>query len=257
MNRRRILGAVAIAGALGAGAVAGLFLGIPGLSGAQSPGPTPSSNSPPLPHKAIRPIGPFGAGSLDVAARALGMTAADLETALGNGQSLAAVAKSKNVDVQKVIDALTQDATSRIDAAVKAGKITQARADTARQNLATRITDFVNRTRVEGRPGVTSTVPPGWGPKLRGGLGVGIRPSLDVAARALGMTAADLKTALGNGQSLAAVAKSKNVDVQKVIAARLTDFVNRTFPAKGRRPGWGPGGGPDGGPGVSRTSFAA
>src|SRR2546421_11266960 len=138
---------------------------------------------------------------------------------------------------------------------------------------------------MEKHPGVTSTVEPGWGPRFGGGFRAGARPSLDVAARALGMTAADLKTALGNGQSLAAVAMSKNVDVQKVIdaltqdatsridaavkagkitqaqadtarqnlATRITDFVNRTFPAKGRRPGWGPGGGP----GVTRTSFAA
>ena len=146
MHRRTILGAIAVTGALGAGAVAGLFLGTPGLSGAQTPSPTPSSSSSPLPHKAVGRHGPFGRVSLDAAARALGMTAADLKTALGNGQSLAAVAKSRNVDVQKVIDALTQDATSRIDAAVKAGKITQAQADTARQNLAARITDLVNRT---------------------------------------------------------------------------------------------------------------
>ena len=146
MNRSRILGAVAVAGALGAGTVAGLFLGTPGLSGAQTPGPTPSSSSSPWPHKAMGHHGPSGRASLDVAARALGMSTADLKTALGNGQSLAAVAKSKNVDVQKVIDALTQDATSRIDAAVKAGTITQAQADTAKQNLAARIADFVNRT---------------------------------------------------------------------------------------------------------------
>ena len=146
MNRSRILGAVAVASALGAGTVAGLFLGTPGLSGAQTPSPTPSSSSSPLPHKAIGRHGPFARPSLDAAAGALGMTTADLETALGNGQSLAAVAKSRNVDVQKVIDALTRDATSRIDAAVKAGKITQAQADTAKQNLPARITAFVNRT---------------------------------------------------------------------------------------------------------------
>ena len=44
-----------------------------------------------------------------VVAKAIGITETELNTALQGGQSVAAVAKAHNVDVQKVIDALVAD----------------------------------------------------------------------------------------------------------------------------------------------------
>jgi hypothetical protein len=107
-----------------------------------------------------------------VVAKALGMSTADLKTALAKGQSIADVAKAKNVDVQKVVDALTQDANSRVDAAVKAGKITQARADAMKQDLASRISAFVDRT-FPGRSPWSRR-----GPGFRGSGGGSARPAL-------------------------------------------------------------------------------
>jgi hypothetical protein len=64
-----------------------------------------------------RPGGPIraflGAG-LDTAAKALGMSTADLRTALGGGSSIADVAKQKGVDVDKVIDALVAEAKAKV-----------------------------------------------------------------------------------------------------------------------------------------------
>jgi hypothetical protein len=110
----------------------------------------------------------------------------------------------------------------------------------------------------------------------------------DAAAKAIGITTADLKTAVLGGQSLADVAKAHNVDPQKVIDAlvastkaqeaahprpngaaaptdaqitqRITAIVNGTLPkmgggfGHGRGPG-GPGqwGGPGGAPGAPGT----
>src|SRR2546427_6985395 len=115
MSHRKLLAGVAVIAALGAGAPIGLVLGVPTLSGAQtSPAPGPV------------PVGPgFGlrAGvSLGVAAKDLNMTVADLKKALQGGQSIAALARSKNVDPQTIINDLVTDATTRVDAAVSSGK---------------------------------------------------------------------------------------------------------------------------------------
>ena len=77
--------------------------------------------------------GPGGldADDLTAAAGALGMTEADLTTALQGGQTVAAVATSKGVDLQKVIDAIVASDKAEIAAAVTAGTMTQAQADAA------------------------------------------------------------------------------------------------------------------------------
>ncbi len=55
-----------------------------------------------------------GGAGLDAAATALGMTPAELRTELESGKTIAQVATAKSVDVQKVIDALVAEATTRI-----------------------------------------------------------------------------------------------------------------------------------------------
>ena len=87
-----------------------------------------------------------------VVATALGISEADLTTALQSGKSLADVAAANNVDVQKVIDALVADARTEIAADVTAGTLTQAQADTQLANVVQRITDRVNHAG-KGGPG--------------------------------------------------------------------------------------------------------
>jgi len=79
-----------------------------------------------------------------VAAKAIGISEDDLTAAVKGGQTLAAVAKAHNVDPQKVIDALVADEQGEIDAALKAGDITQAQADQRRSGVVAHITDRVN-----------------------------------------------------------------------------------------------------------------
>jgi hypothetical protein len=81
-----------------------------------------------------------------VVAKAIGISEADLLTALQGGQTVAAVAKAHNVDLQVVIDALVADGQSELDAAVKAGTMTQAQADAEKANLTQRATDQANGT---------------------------------------------------------------------------------------------------------------
>jgi hypothetical protein len=71
----------------------------------------------------------FGLRDLSAAAKVLGLTNAELKTALAADKSLADIAQEKNIDVQKVIDAQKTAITDGINQAVKDGKLTQAEAD--------------------------------------------------------------------------------------------------------------------------------
>jgi hypothetical protein len=91
--------------------------------------------------------GPGGIhGGLDAAADYLGMTDAQLHTALESGKTLAQVAKSKGKSVDGLVNALVSDAKEHLAAAVKAGHLTQAEANRIQSGLKARITDLVNRT---------------------------------------------------------------------------------------------------------------
>jgi hypothetical protein len=74
------------------------------------------------------------------------MTPAELKTALQGGQSIAALAKAKNVDPQKIVNDVVADATTRIDAAASSGKVTSDQATKMKAGLTARITAFVNGT---------------------------------------------------------------------------------------------------------------
>src|SRR5207253_11262760 len=84
-------------------------------------------------------------GSLDSVAKALGITTDQLQSDLQNGQSIADIAKAKNVDLNTIVDELVKEAQSRFDDAVKNGKLTQDQADRFEARLKERITDFLNR----------------------------------------------------------------------------------------------------------------
>jgi hypothetical protein len=107
---------------------------------------------------------PDGA-ALGAAAKALGMSESDLLTQLRSGKSLAAVAKDKGVDVQKVVDALVAEAKQRLAEAVKNGRLTQAQADQRLKDLTARITAKVNATRPDGPGRFGRFAPGGRGPQ--------------------------------------------------------------------------------------------
>jgi len=86
------------------------------------------------------------------AAAYLGTTEADLETKIRAGQTLAQIANAtpgKSRD--GLVSALVADATTKIDAAQKAGTITADQATQLKSNLATRIAQFVDSTERRGR----------------------------------------------------------------------------------------------------------
>jgi len=101
--------------------------------------------------------------ALDPVAKALGITPDELQTDLRNGQSIADIAKAKNVDLNTIVDELVKEAQSRFDDAVKSGKLTQDQADRFEARLKERITDMLNHGLPQGRGG--------FGFRFRGGPG--------------------------------------------------------------------------------------
>lgn len=89
-------------------------------------------------------FGHHGGPGLDAAAKYLGLTEAQLDTQLESGKTLAEVAKAQDKSVDGLIAALKADAKQKLDAAVKAGRLTQARETRILADLDQRIGDFVN-----------------------------------------------------------------------------------------------------------------
>ena len=89
-------------------------------------------------------FGHHGGPGLDAAAKNLGLTEAKLRTEIESGKTLAQVAKAQDKSVDGLIAALKADAKQKLDAAVKAGRLTQAQETRMLADLDQRLGDFVN-----------------------------------------------------------------------------------------------------------------
>ena len=89
-------------------------------------------------------FGHHGPASLEAAAKYLGLTEAELRTQLEAGKTLAEIAKAQGKTVDGLEKALTADAKAKLDAAVKAGTITQAQADELLKRTTDHLDDLVN-----------------------------------------------------------------------------------------------------------------
>ena len=124
------------------------------------------------------------------------------------------VAKRLNVTPDQLKAALKGAASDQIDAAVKAGKLTQAQGDALKQRLEQGQLPFFG-------------VGPRLAPGLRHGFGfgfgfAGLRSVADAAASYLGLTQADLLTQLASGKSLAQIASDNGKTVDGLKTA-ITD----------------------------------
>ena len=185
MLGRRFTIPLVITASVVVGGTAGALLGVPVLSGASTNSTTNAANAPgPAAAPGVR-SGP--SALLDAAAKALNLTSDELRNRLSDGKTtIAGIAKEKNIDINTVIDAIAAADRQRIE-------------------------DFVNNPLPARDHG------PGRGFGRGPGKAFGADDKLDAAAKALGITTDDLKSALRDGKSIADVAKDKNVDVNKVI----------------------------------------
>jgi hypothetical protein len=81
---------------------------------------------------------------LEAAAAYLGMTEANLRTALGNGRTLAQLARARGKSVNGLVTAMTKAATAELAEAVESGRLTDAQRDRIVSGLKERITRLVN-----------------------------------------------------------------------------------------------------------------
>lgn len=171
---------VAIA-AFGVAAVAAHPNGMPGMGGGQ------------------------GVNSLTVIAEALGMEEADVLTALQGGQTVAALAEEKGVELTTIVDALVA-AHAEHNAAML---------ETFREH----ITAQLNGSTTFGMGG-------GFGMGNGFGMGDGFMGRgnnfATVIAEALGIEQTELLTALQNGQTVAELAEEKGVELTVVVDALVT-----------------------------------
>lgn len=210
--------------------------------------------------------GRFGGSPADrteddqVIATAIGISTTQLQTELQGGKTIAQVAQTHGVAVDKVVSAMVAAETKEIDQRVTAGQETQAQATQEKANLQQRVTDEVNGT--GHGPG---------GPGRHGGMQA---EDQQLVAAAIGITTAQLQTELQSGKTIAQVAQAHGVSVDAVISKwvasenqeidqrlaagqvtqaqadqmktatqqRVTDEVNGTHPAMpaGGRPGGPP-----------------
>ncbi|MEO5632372.1 hypothetical protein [Gaiella sp.] len=84
------------------------------------------------------------------AATYLGLTEAELRAELESGKSLAEVAKAEGKSVAGLKAKLRADLESKLDAAVKAGRITKAQADEIRARTSERLDDMIEAKRGAG-----------------------------------------------------------------------------------------------------------
>jgi hypothetical protein len=151
---------------------------------------------------------PAGGGPPAAAAIAsyLGLSSADLKADLQSGKTLAQIAVAQGKTVAGLEAAIVADAKTHLDADVTAGTLTSTQEATMLANLQSHVDDMVN-----------STGPPAGG---KGGPG---GPASAAIADYLGLTAAQLRTDLQNGQTPAQVATAQGKTVAGLEAAIVAD----------------------------------
>jgi microcompartment protein CcmK/EutM len=139
---------------------------------------------------------------IDVAADQLGMTRDELLAQISAGRSIAQIAESKNVPLDKIIDAFLAPRQTKLDAAVTAGKLTQEEEDALLVLARGRVERALSKERA---------------PSL-----------LYVASDQLGMTQDELVTKLRAGQTLRQVIEANGkVTVDQVVAAFVAGYDER------------------------------
>jgi hypothetical protein len=201
---------------LGAAAINGAFAAPSDATALAATTPTPAAQTAAPKPKAIPPGGARfrGPGFTAPIAQFLGMSDADLHTALMNGQTLAQIAQAHGKSAADLKTFLTNELKTRLDKAVSDGKITSQQETTMLNNATARFDQLINATLQ--RPG------PGPGRGFRGGWAGG--PYQSTIAKALGMSEADVRTELMNGKTYAQIAQEHGktaADLENAIITSL------------------------------------
>ncbi len=201
---------------------AAAVLGVAGLGAANAQGPVGPGGGMPGGFAFGPPLVCSTTNYTDIAAKALGIDSTALRQALVGGKTLEEIATSKQVAIKTVEDALAAAQKADLDQAAKDGLIPQ--------DIYTQIKANTDQAPTNATPEADANQ--AGGPNRRPAIGFAVRflavpdhnivNPLVVAAKAIGISCADLGKAVQSGQSIAQVAISKNVQVQTVIDAVLS-----------------------------------
>jgi hypothetical protein len=150
---------------------------------------------------------------LDEAASILGTDKQALEKELQGGKSLVEVAKEKGISEADLTAKLLDLRKSKIDEAVKSGRLDAAKADKFKQQMAEHLTFMLNQ---KGLPSGHEQ----HGKKSHSGL----RPDYEKLAGTLGMTKDQLKSELKGGKSLTEIAAAKGISKDQLIETIKTQL---------------------------------
>lgn len=146
----------------------------------------------------------IGAGAALAVIGAGGAVAATHGSPLGDSRSIIDdAAKELGVESQKLEDALETALSNRVDEAVAAGRLTEEQGEAMKERIRSGQAPLLG---LRGGPG---------GHERHHHLGV----QLDAAAGFLGLTAAELRERLAEGDSLAEIAKAEGKSVDGLVAA--------------------------------------
>ncbi|MBA3468698.1 MAG: hypothetical protein H0T53_03540 [Herpetosiphonaceae bacterium] len=157
-----------------------------------------------------------GRGGLDMisaTADVTGLSVTEVQQAHQAGKTFAAIAEENGKTADDVIKATVANAKTRLDAAVAAGTLTQAQADTQLALVTEQATEQVNHVGMPGGPD---------GGRGRGGRHGGL-DLIGTTAEVTGLTIDEVRAELAAGRSLAQVAQDNGKTVDDVIAALETN----------------------------------
>jgi len=145
---------------------------------------------------------------ITVVAEQTGLTEQDILTQVRDGATLAEIITANGGDVDAVIAAVVEEATTRINTAVSESRITQERADEMLANLQENVTSAINGEFQVGRGGG------------RGGRD-GMWAVLDLVVEQTGLTREEVRTQLQAGATVAEILTANDVDVAAFIDSAI------------------------------------
>jgi uncharacterized protein (DUF433 family) len=205
MKMTQILATATVAAVLGTGGVA--------IAGATTSGSTtPAAASAPAPANRKGVIKANATEALALAAKTIGVSAADLVKDLAQGKSIAEVATAHNVQPSTVINALVTAANAKVTAALNAHKITPERADKIKARIPTVVANFVNKPHKHA---------------VRAELRGLAKDAIKLAAKTINIPPKQLVTEVKAGSTIAQVAAAHGSSGQAVITALVTGIDNK------------------------------
>ncbi len=203
--------------AIAATALVAAAIAVPTIAGAQEDA-TPDTTTTEAPDTFRR----GGGAKFDTIATTIGITVDELRAQVAEGLTIAEIADANGVNADTVSAALTDEMQSHIADHVTAGDLTQEQADARLATVDERVDDLLNGTLpLGGHRGELGRD----GDRMRGfGGRLGMSSTLPDL---LGIDAAELRTQLQGGSTIAEIAEASGVSVDDVISGMVTEASDR------------------------------